>query len=256
MEILVVATSIGATSRSCCGRVFILGSVEIARRLHLFPDSFRRRPVVCLSSHSHSARPGCRRFFVQSGSAELAFLRPLLSTYTGCIRDNGPNLRMRFSLDAAEILGVFCDIVCDLRWFVGICPIPLDFYPRRWSEPVGRANRCPARQFRSSVKTMNLGLHSVSAPPATGRSPALGSICISMKIRLVFLLFVVLSLSGCATSNAIDDAQADRHRDEKSDKEVGPVHWEYYGLLPITVPCDIVTSPFQLFIYLALREGH
>ena len=171
METLVVATSIGASSRSCCGCVFILGSVEIARRLHLFPDSVRRRPVVRLSSHSHSACLDCRRFFVQSGSAELAFPRPLLSTYTGCIRDNGPNLLMRFSLDAAEILDVFCDFVCDLRWFVGICPIPLDFYPRRCSEPDGGANRCPAPQFRTSVKSMNIGLHIVSTPSGTGRSP-------------------------------------------------------------------------------------
>src|SRR5260221_194579 len=142
METLVVATSVPAISRSCRGCVFTLGSLEIARRLHLFPHSVRRRSVVRLSPHSHSTRPGCQRLFVESSSAELAFPGPLLITHAGCIRDNGSNLCMRFSLDDVEILGVFRDIVYDLHWFVGICPMPLDFYPRRFSEPDGGANRC------------------------------------------------------------------------------------------------------------------
>jgi hypothetical protein len=69
-----------------------------------------------------------------------------------------------------------------------------------------------------------------------------------MKNWHIILLFGLFCLCGCATENAIQDAQADRHYDEKLSKEVGPIHWEYYGLLLITVPCDIITSPFQLYI--------
>ena len=174
METLVVATSVLAICRSCPWCVFRLGSLEIARRLHLLPHSVRRRSVVRLPPHSRSTRPGCRRLFAESGSAELAFPRPLLITHTGCIRDNGSNLRMCFSLDDVEILGVFCDIIYELYWFVGICPMPLDFYATRFSEPDGGANRCPALRFRTSVKSMNIGVHIVSASSGTDRSPVSG----------------------------------------------------------------------------------
>src|ERR1035437_7306082 len=112
MEKVVVAASVRAAGRCYCGRVFILGSVEIACGLHLFSDSVRCRPVVSISSHSHSTLFDCRRIFVPPGSAELAFPRPLLSSYAGCIRDDGPNLFMRFSLVAAGILSAFCYVIC------------------------------------------------------------------------------------------------------------------------------------------------
>ena len=35
-------------------------------------------------------------------------------------------------------------------------------------------------------------------------------------------------------------------------KEAHPAYW---ALLPLTVPADIVTSPFQLYMYLAVRYG-
>jgi hypothetical protein len=126
MAALVVATSIGAASGSGRRRVCILGSMDAARRFHLFPHSIRCRPVVRLPSDSHKAHSGCRWFFVPFGNAELAFPRPLLSTDTRCIRDNGRDLLMRFSLDAAEVFGAFCAIVWDLRRSIWLCPASLD----------------------------------------------------------------------------------------------------------------------------------
>lgn len=77
-----------------------------------------------------------------------------------------------------------------------------------------------------------------------------------MKIRYSLILICLLSLCGCVTQNVCDAAKADQRHDDKLDKDVGPVHWGYYCLLPLSVPVDVVTSPFQLIWFEGMKGVH
>jgi hypothetical protein len=71
----------------------------------------------------------------------------------------------------------------------------------------------------------------------------------------VTLLSLVISTSGCITTETIDHAEGSKHTSAKGevivDEKSKP---ELYVLLPLTVPADIATFPFQLVIgYLAFR---
>jgi hypothetical protein len=68
-----------------------------------------------------------------------------------------------------------------------------------------------------------------------------------MKSYTIFLLIALLvGSNGCMTASSIRHAKAQTHQDDKGavivDKKSHPA---YYALLPLTVPLDIATCPFQ-----------
>ncbi len=77
----------------------------------------------------------------------------------------------------------------------------------------------------------------------------------------LFLLALLVSLNGCMTNAAIEHATGTSSRDYPSgsgesihyDMHYQP-HPAYYGLLPLTVPADIATSPIQFGFYLWHRH--
>jgi hypothetical protein len=83
-----------------------------------------------------------------------------------------------------------------------------------------------------------------------------------MKIILsLSLIAMLVSLNGCMTYSAVQDAKG--HQDKTmwlwreptsgdSDNKSRPA---YYLLLPLTVPADIVTCPFQALFWLWLSPG-
>ena len=76
----------------------------------------------------------------------------------------------------------------------------------------------------------------------------------AMKNLCILLLFMLLvSTNGCMTYSAVQRAKGE-HNNVTGHSPVEP-HPAYYALVPLTVPADIVTSPFQLIIYVALRSS-
>jgi len=75
-----------------------------------------------------------------------------------------------------------------------------------------------------------------------------------MKTFHAILLFALLvSTNGCMTYSAVQRAQGEHNNvtgHSPSEPQPG-----YYALVPLTVPADIVTSPFQLIIYVALGSS-
>jgi len=71
-----------------------------------------------------------------------------------------------------------------------------------------------------------------------------------MKTVSTILLFALLfGSNGCMTYSAVKRAKGEQN---------GVMGWPakepqpgYYALVPLTVPADIATSPFQLIIYVA-----
>ena len=65
-------------------------------------------------------------------------------------------------------------------------------------------------------------------------------------ISNLLLIVLILTLNGCMTCRTLDSAKAKTHSDEQGqvvvDQKGHPVK---YVLLLITVPADVVTSPFQ-----------
>jgi hypothetical protein len=72
-----------------------------------------------------------------------------------------------------------------------------------------------------------------------------------MKFLLTCLFLALLFTStGCITSTAIDKAKPEpRWNPETKKTEPLPEQPGYYALLPLTIPADVVTSPFQLIGY-------
>jgi uncharacterized protein YceK len=65
---------------------------------------------------------------------------------------------------------------------------------------------------------------------------------------------LLVGSSGCITMVTADHAKAKTHEDDKGnvivDKKSQPA---YYALMPLTVPADIVTLPFQaVYLYIVL----
>jgi hypothetical protein len=61
---------------------------------------------------------------------------------------------------------------------------------------------------------------------------------------------MLVALNGCMTETVVDHAKGiDMH-----DQSVGKPNAAYYALVPLTVPADIVTSPFQL-IFVMIFSG-
>ena len=77
-------------------------------------------------------------------------------------------------------------------------------------------------------------------------------------LKTVSLLLVLLSVSGCMTFNTVEFAKGRTHTDNDGkvivDEKPKP---GYYWLIPVTVPADIATSPFQLvFICIPIWLGY
>jgi hypothetical protein len=76
---------------------------------------------------------------------------------------------------------------------------------------------------------------------------------IPRQILLLLCIAPALSLSGCMASIATfnkargEYTWPDKPRDKMPPREPQPV---YYALLPVTVPFDVVTSPFQLPLFI------
>ena len=62
----------------------------------------------------------------------------------------------------------------------------------------------------------------------------------------VLLIALILTLNGCMTCRTLDSAKAKTHNDEQGQVVVDQKgHPAKYVLLLISVPADVVTSPFQ-----------
>jgi hypothetical protein len=82
-----------------------------------------------------------------------------------------------------------------------------------------------------------------------------------MKSIPVYLLLALSFLcNGCMTSSVMDQARpVQRWNSDAQKEETMPGQSSYYALLPLSIPADIVTSPFQIIgiaIYSAMMRGH
>ncbi len=81
----------------------------------------------------------------------------------------------------------------------------------------------------------------------------------SMKIfKTIAFLVLLASVSGCITSNTVDRAKGRVHTNSTGEVIVDEKpEAGYYWLVPLTVPADIATSPFQLvFIWIPYWAGY
>ena len=64
--------------------------------------------------------------------------------------------------------------------------------------------------------------------------------------------------NGCMTYGAIQRAKGKSgpFESDKKQKADGKPHPEYYRLLPLTIPADIVTSPFQLYLWMLVHTDY
>jgi hypothetical protein len=83
-----------------------------------------------------------------------------------------------------------------------------------------------------------------------------------MKIAPLSLLIALLvSSNGCMTYSAVQDSRGNAnatlwlHGVGEDGPDDGQWHPQYYLLLPLTVPGDLVTSPIQLFMGAKLMFG-
>ena len=68
-----------------------------------------------------------------------------------------------------------------------------------------------------------------------------------MKAICTILLFALLvSTNGCMTYSTVKRARGEEN--PVMGRPAGEPQPGYYALLPLTVPADIVTSPFQLIL--------
>jgi hypothetical protein len=82
-------------------------------------------------------------------------------------------------------------------------------------------------------------------PVAVDRAKRSTTENIMKKFVLVPLVAQLLSSTGCITSTVI--------RDAKDSTENAP--WTNYLLLPLTIPADIATSPFQIAGFISYGRG-
>jgi hypothetical protein len=73
-----------------------------------------------------------------------------------------------------------------------------------------------------------------------------------MRFLLIFILFglLVISSNGCATASAVQSAKGKTLLGDGADEP----NKGYYALLPLTIPFDIATSPFQAIGFLYLEH--
>ena len=79
---------------------------------------------------------------------------------------------------------------------------------------------------------------------------------LSMCSLLIFLLFG----SGCMTAKVVEKAKpAEQWNSETKETETKPGQPGYYAILPLSIPADIATSPFQIIgfmVYALTMRGH
>jgi hypothetical protein len=69
----------------------------------------------------------------------------------------------------------------------------------------------------------------------------------------LFLTLCLLTTSGCISAHVVNNmAKAHVEYDDKKKESVDvAAQPAYYALLPLTIPADIVASPFYLYCYIA-----
>jgi|SRR5579859_2332059 len=131
---------------------------------------------------------------------------------------------------------------------VWICRVePEASRPKPWETRPLPACLVVARRRRIGVAQLAASGGYMNVP-----SRITGSLC---------LLALLASLNGCMTNAAIEHATGTSSRDYPSgsgesihyDMHYQP-HPAYYGLLPLTVPADVATSPIQFGYYLWHRH--
>lgn len=80
------------------------------------------------------------------------------------------------------------------------------------------------------------------------------------SIGSILLIALLVSSDGCMTNTTIEHARGTTSGGYENENGEF-IHYDkpnpaYYGLLPLTVPADIVTSPFQLGFYLWFTYGN
>jgi hypothetical protein len=76
------------------------------------------------------------------------------------------------------------------------------------------------------------------------------------SVKRLLLQSCLLGFTGCAPTLVVTKATESRGWHEKEGEMVqGPVHWEYYCLLPLTVPWDMATLPFQAIVVPSMLKG-
>ena len=104
-------------------------------------------------------------------------------------------------------------------------------------------------QYGSFASKISIAADEVSINPF-----ALGPVRVVVMKLVTFaarftLLGLVLCTSGCITAETLDHAEGSKYTNDKGEVVVNEKSKpELYGLLPLTVPADIVTFPFQLLI--------
>ncbi len=119
---------------------------------------------------------------------------------------------------------------------------------RRWRQ------QCPRLLFAGRFWCQS-GLFALLPFSPGHRASALsfGDIC--MKAILYFAFFgLTLGSTGCITMSTIDSAQGFTIKNAKDEivqqEKPKPA---YYALLPLTIPADIIASPFYLYCYVAFE---
>jgi hypothetical protein len=79
----------------------------------------------------------------------------------------------------------------------------------------------------------------------------------NMKALTVLLLAGSLLMTGCISATMVNHKAKPFHEWDKERNEMvdTPGQPAYYALLPVTVPLDIVLSPFMLPIYIQYLSG-
>ena len=74
-----------------------------------------------------------------------------------------------------------------------------------------------------------------------------------ITLRTLLLFALLVSANGCMSYSAVQRAKG-QHNVVTGHSPTEP-HQSYYALLPLTVPADVATSPFQLIIYVAFHSS-
>jgi len=73
-------------------------------------------------------------------------------------------------------------------------------------------------------------------------------------IGSLLLIALLFSSNGCITYSSVQRAKGERNL--VTGHHPREPHPGYYALLPLTVPADIATSPFQLLVYVLLSSSN
>jgi hypothetical protein len=75
-------------------------------------------------------------------------------------------------------------------------------------------------------------------------------------VQHLLLLSSLFGFTGCASTLVVAKATQNRGWQEKQGEMVeGPAHWQYYCLLPLTIPWDVATLPAQAILVPPMLKG-